>query len=55
MPSSLMEMVFLGAALGAAIISPSDFLGLLRPEKWREFGDKYPEAPHIKAVEYLFL
>jgi hypothetical protein len=52
-PASIVELLIIGVGLGASIVSPADLLALIRPARWREFGDEYPEGSHRGAIRYL--
>jgi len=52
-PANLFEIYFFLSLLGASIVSPSDFLGMVYPDRWKDFAKTTEEGTHREAIAEL--
>lgn len=52
-PDLGVESLLLYTLLGASIMSPADWLGLLYPERWQEFAINYSDEGHRETLRIL--
>jgi hypothetical protein len=52
-PSSVFESVVLFALVGASAVSPADLLGMLYPDRWREYANNYSGEGHAETLQIL--
>ena len=53
LPNLGIESIILFGLVGASVVSPSDLLGLLYPERWREYAINYSGEGHIATLQIL--